>query len=273
MSLSLQVFTSPTHEFGRRGQTFSPTTSTVVLGEREAVLVDAQYIRDDVAALGDLIEQTGRTLTAIYLTHGHADHYFGIGELLRRFPGARPLATRAVVEDIGRSHDDAVKLWHTMFGDAVATPSMLPQAMAGNVIDLEGHEIHVVEVGQGDISPSTVVHIPSIDAVIAGDVAYNQIHPMLAHCGPRECDAWIASLDRIDGLAPRTVVAGHKKPDASDDPSIVDELRRYIRDFQDTFAASSGWEELVEALTAKYPDHGNLYTLRYSAVARFEGRS
>jgi glyoxylase-like metal-dependent hydrolase (beta-lactamase superfamily II) len=32
------------------------------------------------------------------VTHAHADHYLGIGALLERFPGARPLATAGVVE-------------------------------------------------------------------------------------------------------------------------------------------------------------------------------
>jgi len=49
-----------------------------------------------------------------------------------------------------------------------------------DVIDLEGAELRVIEVGQGDIRPSTVLHVPAIDTVVAGDVIYNQIHAMLA---------------------------------------------------------------------------------------------
>ena len=90
--LQTLVYTSPTHEFeGARG-TFSPTTSTLIAGQREAVLIDAQYMESDVAALGDMIEGTGKELTAIYITHGHADHHFGLGPLLERFPRARALA-------------------------------------------------------------------------------------------------------------------------------------------------------------------------------------
>jgi glyoxylase-like metal-dependent hydrolase (beta-lactamase superfamily II) len=274
MSLSLRVFTSPTREFGRHGQSFSPTTSTLVLGGREAVLVDAQYIKEDVAALGDFIVETDRTLTAIYVTHGHADHYFGIGELLKRFPQARALATAAVVADIERTHKGAVKMWGAMFGDTVVEATVFPEALSGTTIELEGHELRAVEVGQGDINPSTVLHIPSLDAVIAGDVAYNQIHAMLAFCPPEKVDKWIASLDLIAEQDPRTVVAGHKKPDAPDDDvlSIVDGTRRYLRDFQDAAAASGSAEELFEAVSAKYPELGNPYTLRTSAAAWYGTR-
>ena len=94
------VFTSPPHELvGGRG-TFSPTTSTLLVGRSESVLVDAQYIDSDIAALGDLIQETGTKLATIYVTHGHADHYLGIGTLLARFPGARAVATPGVVEYI-----------------------------------------------------------------------------------------------------------------------------------------------------------------------------
>jgi len=51
---------------------------------------------------------------------------------------------------------------------------------------VEGHELRVIEVGQGDIAPSAVLHIPSLDAIVAGDVAYNQIHQMLALGGSAE---------------------------------------------------------------------------------------
>jgi hypothetical protein len=72
----------------------------------------------------------------------------------------------------------------------------------------------VIEVGQGDIAPSAVLRIPALDAVVAGDVADNQIHQMLALGGPAEWDKWIASIGMIERLHPRIFVAGHKKPEA-----------------------------------------------------------
>ena len=57
---------------------FSPTTATLITGPTEAVLIDAQYLNDDVRDLGDLIERTGKQLTTIYVTHAHADHYLGL---------------------------------------------------------------------------------------------------------------------------------------------------------------------------------------------------
>src|SRR2546430_15210267 len=101
--LRTDVFTSPTHDLVGIPGTFSPTTSTLVAGQSESVLIDAQFIDSDIAALGDMIEASGTTLTTIYVTHGHADHYLGVGPLLDRFPGARAIATASVVDHIEKT--------------------------------------------------------------------------------------------------------------------------------------------------------------------------
>jgi glyoxylase-like metal-dependent hydrolase (beta-lactamase superfamily II) len=275
MGLQTHVFTSAARAFGRHGQTFSPTTSTLVVGRTEVVLIDAQFIRDEVNALGDTIERIGKTLTTIYITHGHADHYFGIGQLLSRFPQARPVATAPVLAYIEASHDAQVEQWQAMFGDAVSAATVVPSPLDGHVIGLDDSELRVIEVGQGDIAPSTIVHIPSIDAVIAGDVVHNRIHLMLALGGLARWREWIDSIDRIAALGAKTIVAGHKQPDASDHDiaTILDGSRRYIHDFRETVDASTTAKEVVETMKAKYADYGNLTTLMVSAKAAFPAPS
>jgi glyoxylase-like metal-dependent hydrolase (beta-lactamase superfamily II) len=265
------VFTSPAHEvMGGRG-TFSPTTSTLLVGRSESVLVDAQYIGSDIAALGDLIEGTGTRLTTIYATHAHADHYLGIGALLERFPGARPLATPAVAEAIKDTLEVQTEQWSALFGDAVVKPTVLPEPMDADVIDLEGTELRVIEIGQGDIRPSTVVHVPAIDTVVSGDVVYNEIHAMLGLSGPEEWSHWIESVDRVAALRPTTIVAGHKKPEASDQAveAMLDGTRSYIADFADLARTAGDADELVAGMLAKYDTYGNPWTLKFSARAWF----
>ena len=94
VQLRTHVYISPLHEFGSEGKHWSPCASALVTGETQAVLTDTGHIKSDVSALGDMIEQTGKQLTTIYVTHGHLDHYLGTGQLMQRFPGARPVACR-----------------------------------------------------------------------------------------------------------------------------------------------------------------------------------
>src|SRR5260370_40810314 len=89
-SLELRVFTSAARVIaGDPNRTFSPTTCTLIFGARDAVLVDALLIREDVDALGDMIASTGRTLTTIFITHGHGDHFLGSDRPIARSPVAR----------------------------------------------------------------------------------------------------------------------------------------------------------------------------------------
>src|SRR6516162_2594981 len=69
--LRADVFIGPFLNFEQGGGTFAATTSTLVSGKSDAVLIDAQHIRTDVAALAEFIGRTGKKLTTIYITHGH----------------------------------------------------------------------------------------------------------------------------------------------------------------------------------------------------------
>ena len=90
------------------------------------MLIDAQHISTDVDALGDMIERTSRRLTTIYVTHGHADHWYGAGELVARFPAARVVATPPVLEYIHQAAEFERQQWEAMFGDRVAKPTAVP---------------------------------------------------------------------------------------------------------------------------------------------------
>jgi glyoxylase-like metal-dependent hydrolase (beta-lactamase superfamily II) len=269
--LRAEVFIGPFLPFERGKGTFAATTSTLVYGSSDAVLIDAQHIRTDVAALADMIERTGRRLTTIYVTHGHADHWYGAGELSAKFPGARVVATAPVLQYINDEAEVQAEQWSAMFGDRVVKPTAVPEALDGLTLELEGHELQIAEVGQGDIRPSTVVHIPAIDTVIAGDVVYNQIHAMLGLSGPGGWERWLQSLDAIEKLNAQMIVAGHKRPDSSDREvgRMLDETRSYINDFAQGAQSLGSAEELIRHMKSKYPDFGNSWTLHFSANSWF----
>ena len=68
---------------------WSPISSTLISGKRDSVLVDTFITVEQADILVDWVAASGKNLTTIYVTHGHGDHFFGIGALLDRFPNAR----------------------------------------------------------------------------------------------------------------------------------------------------------------------------------------
>jgi glyoxylase-like metal-dependent hydrolase (beta-lactamase superfamily II) len=240
----------------------------LVTGATEAVLIDAQYLKDDVRDLGDLIERTGKQLTTIYITHAHQDHYLGFGPLLERFPGAKCVALPHVIEAIKDTMDMQTEQWKMMFGDSCVTAGPVPEPMDGHTLFVDGSPLNVIEVKQADIHPTTIVHIPEIDVVVAGDSVYNEIHAMLGLSTPAEWQDWLETVDVVESLKPRMIVAGHRRPDGDDYAieRMIAQTRSYIKDFAAAYEVAEDADALVSAMTAKYPYHGNLWTLQFSAM-------
>lgn len=78
-------------------------------------------------------------------------------------------------------------------------------------IPLEGHRVVPVEVGQSDAYATTVLHIPSIGLVIAGDVVYGSYFQYLVESKTAELQQqWRDSIEKVSKLQNvEFVVASH----------------------------------------------------------------
>src|SRR6266851_4762237 len=167
---------------GKEQWMWVPTSSTLIYGRRDAVLVDALLTVEQVQALVDWVVASGKNLTTIYVTHGHGDHLFGIGAVLDRSPNARAMATPDVVKSMRQqvSPDYVSSFWSTRYPSQIPERLVIAEELKGNVIQLEGRELVVVELGHTDTDHTTCLHVPPADLVVAGDAAYNEVHLYLA---------------------------------------------------------------------------------------------
>ena len=275
-SMALKVFVSPYKPFNGASRTWDPgrqatwpaSTATLIEGENDAVLIDGLMTLAEGDELLAWIRQAGKRLTAVYVTHAHADHFFGLGPVLEGFPDARLVTHADVVRPPAEQADpEALARWHSFFPGQIADHPVTPTALPGDELQVEGQSLKCLLVGQSDVERSTVVHVPELDAVVAGDVAYNRVHMWLAGSDPKVRAAWIESLNAIERLRPETVIAGHKDPDAPDDVAarVLDESRQYIRDFDEIVEVSDSAQEIVAKMLARHPDLGNPFTLTFAA--------
>jgi glyoxylase-like metal-dependent hydrolase (beta-lactamase superfamily II) len=190
-----------------------PTSATLIYGERDAVLVDAFLTVEQAHAAAEWVATSGKNLTTIYITHGHGDHFFGIGALLDRFPNAKAVATADVLKVMRPQMFPGfvASFWKARYPGQIPEHLVLPEELRGNVIELEGRELVSVEVGHTDTDNTTCLHVPSVGLVVAGDAAYNDVHLYLAESTAQTRRDWITALDTIETLKPRAVIAGHKK--------------------------------------------------------------
>ena len=254
---------------GKEQWMWVPTSSTLIYGRRDAVLVDALLTVEQTQALVEWVAASGKNLTTIYVTHGHGDHFFGLGALLDRFPNTRAVATPDVVKVMRKqaSPEYVATFWKPRYPTQIPERLVIAEELKGNVIDLEGHELVAVEVGHTDTDHTTCLHVPSVDLVVAGDAAYNDVHLYLAESNGQTRKEWIAALDKIETLKPRAVIAGHKKAEKDDSPRIIEETRQYIRDFESLAKMTTTARELYDKMLEVYPDRANPGSLWGSARA------
>jgi glyoxylase-like metal-dependent hydrolase (beta-lactamase superfamily II) len=245
---------------GEKQRPWPPISSTLISGERDAVLVDTPITIEQASALSDWIVASGKNLTSIYATHGHGDHFFGTSTVLERFPGARFVARPDVIKVMRQqaSPESLATYWNPRFPGQISNHLAIAEELTGNVINLEGQDLVSVPLGFTDTTNTTCLHVPSIGLIVAGDAAYNGVHLHLSESPDQQKrEEWIAALDKMESLKPSAVIAGHKRVGNDDSPKILGETRKYIRDFERLAMQTTTAVELYDQMLKLYPDWGN----------------
>lgn len=112
-----------------------PTCSRLIYGQHDAVLVDNQLTTQAAGELTEWVAETGKNLTAIYITHSHGDHHFGSAIVRRRFPKAKILAKPGVASRManGSSSERVSSLWEKLFPDQIPSDFASTEALSTNV--------------------------------------------------------------------------------------------------------------------------------------------
>lgn len=253
---------------------WSPITSTLIWGERDAVLVDPPLTTSQAAEVGDWVAASGRDLRHIYITHGHGDHWFGAIPLLQRFPGVTVRATEGTAKLMEAQNDPKFRaeFWDRVFPGQVPAGELDVTTVDESGFELDGVALLPVEVGHTDTDATTMLHVPESSLLVAGDVVYNGVHPYLTEAGGVSgIDEWLAALDTAESLKPATVVAGHKDPRAFDNPTQIQATRRYLTDARRLLLSSESAHEFYDTMLSMHPNRINPGALWGAAITLFPG--
>lgn len=245
----------------------SPVTSTLIHGEHDAVLVDPPLTIGQTRQVLDWVTASGKHLTHVYATHGHGDHWFGTSVLLDRFPDAIAYATPGTIELM---HQQATtgreQLWDLDFPGQIPDTTVRATPVPAAGFHLEGELLQPIEVGHTDTDGTTVLHVPSIGLVVAGDLAYNGVHQYLLEGGDGGLQRWLAGIEKVTALAPRAVVAGHKNRNLPDDPAILHRTRGYLQDVIRILDTEPTARDLYDQMLELHPNRLNPGPLWYGAI-------
>ena len=252
-------------------QAIFPVSSVLVSGEKDAILVDAQFGKSQAEQLVQKIRASGKQLTTIYISHGDPDYYFGLDTLTAAFPKAKVLASQPTVEHIRKTVDGKLAFWGPKMGADMPAKTIVPQVLEGDSLMLEGQKLQVLGL-DGKQPDRSFVWIPSIKAVVGGVVVAQNIHVWMADTQTAQSHAdWLATLQSIETLKPQTIVPGHYLGESTRSLAAVQFTADYIRAFDEETAKAKDSATLIAAMKKRYPRLGEESSLELSAkVAKGE---
>ena len=281
--LSLDVYVAPMRPYTSPDQlgegevaTWAPSSSTLISGPTEGILIDALLTFDNADQIAEMAKRSGKNITGVYITHGHGDHWLGLARLLEHFPDARGFAAPEVAARAAweAEIDKKTGYWTSRFPGELPETPVLPEEISDDEIMVDGQVVNLIHIGQGDIDGSTIFHVPAADAVVAGDVVYNNVHMMFYEADAAKREAWIASIDAIAALNATTVVAGHKSVGAADLPeNTLAVSQQYVRDFNASAKDAGTVEDIVNRMLELHGERDQPHTLWISARAEIARRA
>jgi glyoxylase-like metal-dependent hydrolase (beta-lactamase superfamily II) len=161
-------------------------------------------------------------------------------------------------------------LWDKMYDDIPEAP-VTAVTVPDNRFTLEGHELRIVDVGHGDSDDSSVLHVPDLGLVVAGDVIYNGAHQYVGDAlGPDGLAPWRAAIDNVEALAPRLIVSGHLNRLGDDDAvRQIAATRRYLDDAEAALKTETTARGYFDHLIELHPDYAGQLILWAGARAQY----
>ena len=264
--LSTKVFVSSEAGFN--------VTSTIVMGKRECVLIDCQWTRANAHRVIAEILETGLELKAIFATHAHPDHYWGMGEIAEVFPNAKCYAPAPVVTLYAHQYQPKLDEWTEIIGEQNLCRKQCDrlEELPGTFIELEGEKLEVIRC-MGDLMWNTIVWIPSIKTVVCSDVVFNDAHPFTCEVNEEQRKLWIKDIEGIYDLQPDVVIPGHMREGTLLDESGLKFTHDYLVATEEELAATSTPGDFYYHMAKRFPTASlNIYSNEMNAEVFKGGR-
>src|SRR6478735_4530493 len=160
------------------GQTGYDVNSTMISGEKDMLVIDPQLSLSEAHKLAAEILESKKNLTTIYVTHPHPDHLFGLAVLHQAFPSAKIVALPATVNGAKAGWPARQKFWVATYGNNIPGPDpVLPDELTVPYLTLEGEQFPVTgPVAGSDGAGNSYVFVPSLKAVITGDIVFDHVY-------------------------------------------------------------------------------------------------
>lgn len=257
-ALSVRTFTS--------SEPGAWANSYLIAGKTDAILYDVPMLKSDAAELARMIEHSGKTLTAVVISHAHPDHFLSLELIRERFPAARFLSTEKVVEDITADGPWMLSAVRQKFGDDAAQNVVIPEILESRQLKIENERLDIVEFAQGECKNLAALHAPALRALFCADLLYNNAH---AYLQERHLESWLDRLNELESYVGGSVSILYPGHGAASGFELINKTRTYLRDFRDAVGLGDAAAAQRQMLS-KYPNyHAAQFLTVFSIPAYF----
>jgi glyoxylase-like metal-dependent hydrolase (beta-lactamase superfamily II) len=220
---------------------------------------DPQFSLSEAHRLAEILESK-KNLVLIYITHPHPDH-FGVAVLKQAFPQGKILALPATVNAAKTGWPARQRFWFPTYGNNIPGPDpILPEELTTPFLILEGQQFPVTgPVPGSDGAGNSFVFIPSLKAVVTGDIVFDHVYFGVPREKARE--VWNKTTDQIMALQPEIIVPGDEGPGAKHDTSAITFMKTYIANWDVNVSKSKNAAEMRDNVLKQYPGLGMEFTL------------
>jgi glyoxylase-like metal-dependent hydrolase (beta-lactamase superfamily II) len=243
--------------------------SYLVATSEGVVAIDGSLLVSDSRAFRARLDATKLPLAAVFVTHGHPDHFNGVSELVRDLGDVPVYATaegQQVIEDVAEAKRAQ---WGPTYGDEWPSETVYPTTVIGDgeTIEVGGVRIRAHELGPCESASEAIYIVESDDTTpvaFTGDLFYDGMH---SYNADGLTGAWLNALERapqllagVDRLHP-----GHGRPAGL---SALDRQREYVLMLRETVRnLAQGEDHLTDAardqLVARMSAFAPRYGLRW----------
>jgi phosphoribosyl 1,2-cyclic phosphodiesterase len=228
-----------------------PITSTLIYGDKDAILVDAQFQKQYAEQLVKEIKATGKNLKLVFISHSDPDFYFGLDVIKKAFPKVKIISTAQTAYLISASKDDKLAVWNPQLKADAPSEVFIPEAVT-SIPDLEGNKIEIKQ--NPDDSAHSFLWIPSLKTVVGGISISVDSHIWMADTQNKEAiDQWIGQIDAMKALQPQQVVPSHFAK-LNLDPQSLDFVKGYLENYKKAITENKTSDAIVKYMISQYPD-------------------
>jgi glyoxylase-like metal-dependent hydrolase (beta-lactamase superfamily II) len=229
--------------------------SVIVMGRKECVLLDCQWTLANAHRVIAEIIETGLDLKAIFASHSHPDHYWGMGVIQQAFPKAICYMLPEDLNLYNCQYQGKLDEWESVMGK-----NNLCRKQAENIIplttgyiELEGERIEIIDHVMGDYKWNSVVWIPSIKTMYGSDVLFNQAHPFTCEVTAEQRKIWIQHIEKLEKYGAETVIPGHQKEGCLLDRSTYKYTKDYLVATEEVLAIANDAATFFYEMIKRFP--------------------